>query len=139
MTDIVFESKLVEVLEKLDQTTEAFLYEVGSELRSQVQRNTIADTGRTRGTWELSVDKDKNVAYVGSNYDNALWEEFGTGIYALNGDGRPTGWAYQDDKGEWHFTRGKKPKRALHRALETVKPQVMRYVESLYGQLGGDE
>lgn len=71
------------------------------------------------------------MALVGSPLENAVWEEFGTGDYALNGNGRKGGWAYEDDYGEWHFTHGKRPRRALHNAFETKKSALIRRAEEI--------
>ena len=35
-----------------------------------------------------------------------IYQELGTGKYAEGGGGRPTPWVYQDDDGNWHWTRG---------------------------------
>ena len=55
-------------------------------------------------------------AIIGSSDQNAIWEEFGTGEHALQGNGRKGGWSYQDEKGDWHYTTGKKPSRAFFKA-----------------------
>lgn len=57
------------------------------ELEAQVKRNTRVDTGQTKGSWTYKVDEANGEAMVGSPQENAIWEEFGTGQYALNGDG----------------------------------------------------
>ena len=75
---------------------------------------------------------ENGVATVGSPLENAVWEEFGTGEYALNGDGRKGGWFYEDDEGKGHFTRGKKPRRALHRAFETKKTPLIKLAEEIF-------
>ena len=102
------------VLQKIQETGEVFLEEVGGELESQVKQNTKVDTGKTKGSWEHRVDEDKMEAEVGSRYKNALWEEFGTGIYAINGDGRKTKWVYKNpNDGKFYATVGKKPIQVL--------------------------
>lgn len=44
------------------------------------------------------MDESAQVATVGNPLQNAIWEEFGTGEYALEGDGRKTPWRYKDEK-----------------------------------------
>ena len=73
----------------------------------------------------------ENTAYIGSNYENAIWEEFGTGEYALEGNGRRGGWHYEDDNGDWHFTYGKTPNRALWNAYVTKKAAIKAHLENL--------
>ena len=115
------------VLDKIHTTGEQFLEEVGGEVEAQTKKNTKVDTGKTKGSWEHVVNADKMEVQIGSRYQNALWEEFGTGIYALNGDGRKTKWVYKSPKdGKFYATVGKKPRRALFRAFESKKNLIIR-------------
>lgn len=115
------------VLDKIHDTGETFLEEVGGEVEAQTKRNTKVDTGKTKNSWEHIVDADKMEVQIGSRYQNALWEEFGTGIYALNGNGRKTKWVYKNPKdGKFYATVGKKPRRALFRAYESKKNLIIR-------------
>lgn len=123
------------VLQKIQETGEVFLEEVGGELESQVKQNTKVDTGKTKGSWEHVVNADKMEVQVGSRYKNALWEELGTGIYALNGDGRKTRWVYRTPDGKFHSTVGKKPRRALFNAYNSKKNQIIREARRRFGKL----
>ena len=114
------------VLNKIHENGEQFLEEVSGEVEAQTKRNTKVDTGKTKGSWEHKVDADKMEVQIGSRYKNALWEELGTGIYALNGDGRKTKWVYRTEDGKFHATVGKKPRRALYRAFESKKNLIIR-------------
>lgn len=78
-----------------------------------------------KGTWCLSsigTGAEENAVYIGTNVEYAPFVEMGTGIYAEdedgtpNGEGRPDPWAYQDDDGNWHMTRGIKPVHFLKKA-----------------------
>ena len=114
------------VLQKIQETGETFLEEVGGEVEAQTKQNTKVDTGKTKGSWEHVVNTDKMEVQIGSRYINALWEEFGTGIYALNGDGRKTKWVYKSPKdGKFYATVGKKPRRALYRAYNSKKNAII--------------
>ena len=123
---VVFKDFTKIVLDKINETGETFLEEVGGEVEAQTKRNTKVDTGKTKNSWEHRVDTDKMEVQIGSRYKNALWEEFGTGIYALNGDGRKTKWVYRTEDGKYHTTVGKKPRRALYRAYESKKNTIIR-------------
>lgn len=105
----------------LDDAVKAYLYEAGGELEAQVKRNSRVGTGQLKNSWAYKVDESKGECVVGSPLENAIWEEFGTGEYALHGDGRKGGWRYQDDKGKWHHTYGKAPHRAFQRAFTSLK------------------
>lgn len=110
----------------LDDAAIAYLYEAGGELEAQVKRNSRVGTGQLKNSWTYRVNESKGETVIGSPLENAIWEEFGTGEYALHGDGRKGGWYYQDDKGKWHHTNGKKPHRAFHRAFISLKPALIK-------------
>ena len=123
------------VLQRINECGATFLEEVGGELESQVKQNTKVDTGKTKGSWEHVVNAEKMEVRVGSRYKNALWEEFGTGIYALNGDGRKTRWVYRTEDGKFHSTVGKKPRRALYNAYNSTKNAIIREAKRRFGNL----
>ena len=132
---VVFKDFTKIVLDKIQETGETFLEEVGGEIESQTKRNTKVDTGKTKNSWEHIVDADKMEVQIGSRYKNALWEELGTGIYALNGDGRKTKWVYRTEDGKFHATVGKKPRRALYRAFESKKNLIIREAKRRFKEL----
>lgn len=76
------------------------------------------------------MDEGNLEVKIGSPLENAIWEEFGTGEYALNGDGRKGGWFYVDEFGVGHFTHGKKPTRALWNAFNSMKQVVNTIIEN---------
>ena len=123
------------VFQKMKQTAETFLEEVGGEVEAQTKQNTKVDTGKTKGSWEHAVDAEKMEVKIGSRYKNALWEELGTGKYALNGDGRKTKWVYRTDDGKFHATVGKKPRRALYKAYESKKNLIIREARRRFKEL----
>lgn len=117
-----------EVFGEINDRLSAALEEAAGELESQVKRNTRVDTGKTKNSWRHKT-KDLT-AHVGSDYENAIWEEFGTGDYALNGDGRKGGWLYEDAEGVGHFTHGKKPTRAFWNAYNTLKSDIIEHIRN---------
>jgi hypothetical protein len=130
---IEFHDYSMEAKAKLDNAITAYLYEAAGELEAQVKRNTKVDTGDTKASWTYIVDESGGKAVVGSPMQNAIWEEFGTGEYAIKGNGRKTPWVYQDEKGNWHRTTGKKPKRAFQRAFDSCKNKLIRRIASILG------
>lgn len=132
-----FEDNRVQVKEALESAGIAFLYEAGGELQARTRRNSRVDTGQTKGSYEYVVDESKGECQIGSNLENAIWEEFGTGEYALHGDGRKGGWFYEDAKGVGHFTHGKTPNRPLNDAFLTLKNKLIeRYADILKNKIG---
>ena len=129
-----FKDNTVKVKNALANRAQAVLEEVAGELESQVKQNTAVDTGQLKNSWSHSVKStdDEHTATIGSPLENAIWEEFGTGEYALNGDGRKGGWFYVDAKGEGHFTHGKHPRRAFHKAYTSMKPKMIKHIQSKF-------
>ena len=90
--DVQFINNSVKVKKALNDKGFAWLYDACGELEAQAKRNAKARTNQTRDSYRYVVDEEELTGYVGSSYENAIWEEFGTGEYALNGDGRKGGW-----------------------------------------------
>lgn len=147
---ILFKDFSEDVIEKINALGVAWLEEASGEVESQTKRNTKVKTGRTKNSWEHRVDEDKLEAEVGSRYKNALWEEFGTGIYALNGDGRKTPWVYMNPNvkltksgkvrknskyGKFVYTVGKKPRRAFYKAYTGLKNKIIKSCQERFKRL----
>lgn len=71
-----------------------------------------------QGTLRASMQHDVNlsataiVGTISNSEEIAPYVHQGTGIYAVNGDGRKTPWKYEVKSGKykgWHTTRGQKP------------------------------
>ena len=125
MSKIKFESYVDEVTAAIEGEAVAWLHEAAGELEAQVKRNTAVDTGQLKGSWSYEVDTEKLEAHIGSPLENAIWEEFGTGQFALKGNGRKTPWSYKDGKGDWHRTNGKRPRRAFFNAFTSLKNKLI--------------
>lgn len=130
--EVIFEDYTIKVQNAIDDKINAVLEECAGELESQVKRNSRVDTGKTKNSFQHKVDTDTHVAYIGSPDENAIWEEFGTGEYALEGNGRKGGWAYKDAKGDWHYTTGKKPSRAFWKAYNSLKSKIINYIQNSF-------
>lgn len=133
--DVQMESNEQEVKQTFRRTAIAWLHEACGELVSQVRNNQRVRTGRTKGSWRYLIKEDDLEGLVASDAMNAVYEEFGTGEYALNGNGRKGGWWYRDERGKWHFTRGKKPHRPLYRAYQMLKQRIIASAQERFGRL----
>lgn len=129
MADVIFEDYTIEVIGAIDSEINAVLHECAGAFVSQTKRNTRVDTGQLKGSWKYYVDHIKHEATIGSRLENAIWEEFGTGEYALAGDGRKGGWSYEDAKGKWHYTVGKKPSRAFWMTYTSMKNAIINRIQ----------
>ena len=135
MSNIKFVDNSVKVMDAMDNAINAWLEEAAGELESQAKRNSPVDTGQLKNSWNHKVDSSAQKATIGSGIENAIWNEFGTGQYALHG-GRTTPWRYQDARGQWHTTHGKRPQRSLHYAFETKRASVQKALEEKLKGLG---
>ena len=69
------------------------------------------------------------VDIVGTNKEYGPYVEMGTGLFAVNGDGRTdVPWRYQDAKGDWHTTSGQKPQPFLGPALRDNMDQMAELI-----------
>ena len=131
--DVQFINNSVKVKKALNDKGFVWLYEACGELEAQTKRNSKVKTGQTKGSYGYAVDEAELTGYVGSSYENAIWEEFGTGEYALNGNGRKGGWRYKDEKGNWYFTYGKRPRRPLFKAFTALKSKLIQRAQEIFG------
>ena len=136
MAEVEFHDYSVKVKGEIADRVDAVLEECAGELEAQVKRNSRVDTGKTKNSfWHRvtgSVLAGEYIAYIGSSDDNAIWEEFGTGDHAINGNGRKGGWYYEDKDGVWHFTHGKTPSRAFWRAYTAMKSRIISRIQNAF-------
>ena len=130
---VIFEDYTIKVQNAIDDKINAVLAECAGEVISRTKRNSrvSGEAGsRTKNSFEYKVVESEHTAYMGSNYENAIWEEFGTGEHALQGNGRKGGWAYEDPKtGETIWTHGKKPSRAFWNAYTSLKNKIINRIQ----------
>ena len=116
MAEVINLEKLISKLNKLsDQQMEQALNKACILVENQAKENCPVDTGELRMSITHYVEGDTGV--VGTNKQYAPYVEYGTGLFAREGNGRQTPWSYQDAKGEWHSTKGQKPQPFLEPAL----------------------
>lgn len=147
------ESFVGEVTERLEKCAGRILEETASIIESQTIRNTVVGaTKDTKDHWGHSVNLSENKAVVGNTQENAIWEEFGTGDYALEGKGRKSAWyvpvegyignkrptyngkvtiVYGKNGVAYYKTNGKKPRRMLFSAYTAKKNTVIRNAQKI--------
>ena len=152
MADVEFHDFSVEVKNAMNKRISAVLEECAGELVSAVKRNSRVKSGKTKGSFRYGITRNfaagSITAHIGSDYENAIWEEFGTGEYAINGDGVKGGWWYHNDnakrtktgklrKGqrEFIFTYGKRPSRAFWNAFQSKKSKIISRIQKALGGL----
>ena len=148
--DWEFEDNSVKILRALDDVGQQWLEDATRILHRQVVQNSRVDTGQTKSSWKKVIEGDKGI--VGSTSENAVWEEFGTGHYAVNGDGKKGAWyvpvekvlgkkkptfngkvviVYGKNNQAYYKTNGKKPNRALQNAKNSTEKKIQKRLEQL--------
>lgn len=152
---IKFDNKCMILTGRIESIVNSWLEESAGELEAQVKRNTAVGKvagGKTKGEWQHVVSQSEHKAVVGNTSENAIWEEFGTGEYALHKNGRKGGWyipigeeegciseavveayhfrvVYGKDGKRYAFTYGKKPKRAFENAREACENKIKKALQ----------
>lgn len=141
----------IKVKAALNDAVIKLLYEAAEVIESQAIENTVVDSTDTKTSWGAVVNESKGEAIIGNKIENAIWEEFGTGNYALE-KGRNTPWyvpvdgyvgkkrptyngkvviVYGKDGKAFYKTNGKRPRRMLHNAFETKRPAIVKRAEQI--------
>lgn len=92
-----------------------------------------AKTKAPKGDGELrrSIQSrvDGNTGYVYTNLEYAPYVEYGTGLFAEEGGRTEVPWSYKDEKGEWHSTKGMKPRPYMRPALNENRTKIIRLLK----------
>lgn len=115
MADVRFIDNSGEILREFGEAVQRALERVGEQAEGYAKDLAPVDTGNLRNSISHKVDDGEPAAYIGSNTSYAPYVELATGIYAEGG--RPTPWVYQDENGNWHWTRGNKAQPFLKPAV----------------------
>lgn len=131
---VKFENNSIKCKTAIKDVCIRWLHEAGMIIHKQILDIYRVDTGQTKNSFNYKVNEDDLTCVVGSSSENSIWEEFGTGIYAENGNGRKTPWSYKDSKGKWHRTVGKKGTSALRNSFKMNKNELQnRLTDMLKG------
>ena len=161
MADVIFEDFTLKVQGVIDDKINALLEESAGEIESAAKRNSRVATGQTKNSWMHFVNEEFHEAYIGSDDENAIWEEFGTGEHALpeGGGGRKGYWVFVKGSGggskstgksytleeakqvmailrskglEAYYTNGKEPSRALWKAYTGLKDKIIKHAQNTF-------
>ena len=139
MNVIEFKDNSAKIVAEIDKCTLTFLDEAKDSLAAQASRNSPVKSGALKRSFQSDsrVAESEKTAYIGSSLDYALWQELGTGEYALEGNGRKGGWVYRDpDTGNRVFTRGNKPNRMLYHAFQSKKAAIKKRGQDIFRGIG---
>ena len=115
------------ILSAFHSAVEKALEECGLVAEGYAKKLAPVDTGNLRNSISHKVDPEEPAVYIGTNNSYAAYQEFGTGIYTEGG--RDTPWVYQDEKGNWHWTRGNKAQPFLKPAVADHARQYRQIIE----------
>lgn len=119
MSDVIIRNNSNAIMHELENRKAEILKKIGIQAATNAKLNVTnsgrVDTGRMRNS--ITSEVVGNTVFIGSNVPYAVWHEVGSGIYAEDGQGRRSPWAYQDSHGQWHNTRGLKPVHFLKNAV----------------------
>lgn len=97
------------------------------ERTAKQKANAIRDTGNLANSIKSDIERTSGeiagIVYTALEY--APYVEFGTGLFAENGGRTDVPWKYQDEKGNWHTTKGQKPQPFLRPALDENKDKII--------------
>lgn len=148
------------VTDAIRNALKAFLEEAGAEVESQAAQNTPVAEGQLKGAWAHKADADKMTVTIGNHMQHAIWMEYGTGEYALEGKGRKGGWyipidtangvsmqtaekygwpiKYGKDGQAFAYTKGARPRRMLFNAMQDMAGAIQSRAEDIIrGRLDG--
>lgn len=162
--DVVFTDNSVEIKAELNKALVAFLREASAEIKTQAERGTPVGSSQLRRSWDTVIDEGQLKATIGNTLEYAIYQEFGTGEYALEGKGRKGYWVYVKDgstgkmakqskqytlaeakrimaylrsKGlEAYYTNGTRPKRMLYKAFTLWKPKIESRARQIFKSRG---
>ena len=105
------------------------------KVENEAKKRCPVGKGTLRASITNTVEaEDKTVkGYVGSNLSYAPYIHQGTGIYALEGNGRKeVPWVYCDEKGEYHSTEGQKPTPFISDAIEGLQSEILQCFKDVF-------
>lgn len=107
-------------------------------IEADAKENCPANTGNLRQsiTHQIESSPNKIQGMIGSNLEYAPYVHQGTGIYALEGNGRKNvPWTYYDvSAGEFRSTKGIEATPFLQQAIDDDKNVILDYFEGIIGQ-----
>ena len=134
-----YESKIPDVKKQLSEVEERALNLIGELVEGKAKL--LAPVGlsgelRNKIDHKIFVDGDDKGVAIGTDLDYGIYVEKGTGIYAVEGNGRKDPWWYFDPlDGEFHYTHGQHPQPFLEPAatenIDKIKDIVTKVLSEL--------
>lgn len=135
--NILFEKSVDDATYKMIIELEKNMKKACLVLETETKKECPVDQGVLRASiqHDVKVSTDEILGIVGSVMQIAPFVHQGTGLYAVDGNGRKTPWKYKAIAGKykgWHTTEGQKPNPFMDRARNNVASRIAKI-------LGGKE
>ena len=113
--------------EKVQTRAKQIVTETAQLIVSTAKALAPVDEGELRDSIEMKLLNGGLSAVVNVGANHAIWIEYGTGVYAVEGGGRATPWTYYSDKlGRFVTTRGMRDQPFWHPALDVAHKYFVR-------------
>lgn len=103
-----------------------------SLVEREAKKKAPKDTGALRRSITSKVEADSNTVEgtIFTPLEHAPYVEYGTGLFAENGNGRKTGWGYKNEKtGETIWTRGQNHQPYMRPALNENRQKIVELIK----------
>lgn len=118
--------------DKVTDEIKRIIYETAYVIHSNAQASAPVDESNLRDSIEVEILQGGMAAVVRVTANYAIYVEYGTGIYAVEGDGRNTPWTYYSDKlGRFVTTQGMKPQPFWDPAIDKGKRHFRKEMRDL--------
>ncbi|WP_397537872.1 HK97-gp10 family putative phage morphogenesis protein [Rummeliibacillus pycnus] len=137
MTIIRFGSKELERAinkwsEKIEKEVKRIIHETAMLIQSEARALAPESSGFLRQSIVVDTSVDGLTALISVGADYGIYIEYGTGIYATNGNGRKDGWVFYDERyGEFVFTKGMKAHPYWFPAIEIGRKYYVQEMKKL--------
>lgn len=132
MAEVEFKGldKIIAKLDKMQDTSTivSAIQDACDLVEGSAKYKAPKDTGALKRsiTNRVEVIGNEVSGIVFTPLEYAPYQEYGTGLFAENGNGRKTPWVYKDDKGKYHYTHGQHPQPFLRPALKENEQNIKK-------------
>lgn len=117
---------------QIEDEIKRIVVETAAVIQTEARARAPVDSGYLRQSIEVEVLNGGLTAIVTVDADYAIYIEYGTGIYAKNGNGNKDGWVFYSEKyGQFVFTRGQEAQPFWFPAIEVGRQYFRREMRRL--------
>lgn len=131
---VTYKDMTPQLLKDLQVKQLSFVTQGGERIKTEQASRAPVDTGNLRGGVESQafVEDGKAVSETGATADYAVYVEYGTGVYASNGQGRQTPWTYFDEQtGKAVRTTGMRAQPFAEPGFQAARPSIDNLAEKV--------